>query len=482
MMIVLTAFLLTYFSNLADVAYLREEEKIEIKEIQDLIVDVTNLYNEIMREVNQAEITSTDTLKDVQYLKRLEQKLNSTRAGRNSGIILRIENEMYYLSDKMRDQGLIKSLPEFGADYGDIHRLDFSGESDFAIHAQRDFFFADGKRGTLFIGTDLKPILVKTDMFNIIFRRLGIGALLIIGFFIALSIYKEVQKSLTNLTMASERIKEGIYDHEILERPQNELGDVISVFEEMRIRLSESLEMQKKYEEDRKYMISSISHDLKTPIMSIKGYIQGIKDGVATSPEKHEKYMDIIYSQAENLETMINELFLYSKLDLQQEVFFFRDVDIVEYFRYCIEDLRFEIKKQEGEISLEATEKALIVRADLQKLKRVILNIFNNSLKYASNEKPKINIEIEQRDCEVLIKISDNGKGIPEESLPNIFNKFYRADKSRTPSVVGSGIGLAIVKQIILSHSGRIWAESKLGEGTTIYFTLPIKQGEGGIE
>jgi len=474
MMIVLTALLMTYFSNLADVTYLRDEDKIKITDMQELVLEGTNLYNRVMREFNNLEMQDVEIFRDPDTMTALNQIILKENIGKNSGVILRINEEIVYVSNVIDSQEMFRVLPDFGAKFSYLHKLDFNGESDYVINAQYDFYFNNGDKGTFFIATYIVPLIEKTDIFNIIFRRLGIAALIISGFFIALSIYKEVQKSLTELTHASELIKEGVYDNEIKHKPHNELGDLIEVFEQMRVKLSNSLIMQKKYEKDRKYMVSSMSHDLKTPIMSIKGYIQGLKDGVADTPEKNEKYMNIIYREAESLETMINELFLYSKLDLKQEVFFFKDMDIVNYFRFFIEDLEFELKKNNGKINLHTKEDKLIVSADIQKLNRVVMNIISNSVKYASKENPQVDVYLSKVAHYVQVEIHDNGMGIPKDQLPNIFSRFYRVDKSRNTAVKGSGIGLAIAKQIIESHKGEIWASSKNDDGTIIGFRLPV--------
>lgn len=471
---------MTYFSNLADVSYLREEDKIKITDIQDLVLEGTNLYNRVMREFNKMEIEGSESLRNPHAMRQLDTIIAKSNSGLNTGIVLRINDKITYVSENIDDQGFLSGLPGFGANFSKAHTLDFDGDYEYIINEQHDFYFEDGEKGTFFIGTYMTPMIIKTDIFNIVFRRIGMVALIIIGFFIALSIYKEVQKSLDELTEASEHIKDGIYDKSIVHRPKNELGDLIGVFEEMRVKLGKSLTMQKKYEDDRKYMLSSMSHDLKTPIMSIKGYIQGIQDGIATSPEKHDKYMNIIYKEAENLETMINELFLYSKLDLKQEVFFFKEIDIVSYFRFCIEDLELELKEHNGSIKLLTNEETIMVKADLQKLKRVIMNVFNNSLKYSAEKAPELEICISRDGDYVKIEMRDNGIGISKHALPNIFSKFYRVDKSRNTSVKGSGIGLAIAKQIIESHKGSIWASSVEGDGTLIGFKLPIMKADKG--
>ena len=247
----------------------------------------------------------------------------------------------------------------------------------------------------------------------------------------------------------------------------------------MRIQLKESHKIQKQYEDNRKELIAHISHDLKTPITSIKGYIEGIRDGVADTPEKRVRYIQTIYTKAVDMDHLIDELFLFSKLDLGKVPFEFERIDIKDYLTDYFEELSFDLRKQNVDLNFQFTPNGIYhVLADREKFKRVLANIINNSLKYMDKDKKELKITLHSTDENVEISISDNGPGIPDESIPFIFNQFYRAEQSRNKLTGGSGLGLSIAKMIIEEHNGEIKLESTLLVGTKITIYLPHHMSE----
>jgi histidine kinase len=279
-------------------------------------------------------------------------------------------------------------------------------------------------------------------------------------------------KPLKELEKAANEIKQGNLDYNIKINSKDEIAQLSKTFEEMRLRLKESLELQQQYEENRRELISNISHDLKTPITSIKGYVEGIKDGVADTPEKMDKYVTTIYTKAIYMDNLINDLFLFSKLDLNKENFKYQMVDMVSYIKDCVDEISFDLDTSEVELTSILPEKLIYAEIDVQQIKRTIMNIVGNSIKYKKDEKLKVDIILSESKDYITVEIKDNGKGIPEESLSYIFERFYRSDVSRGTTVGGTGLGLAIAKKIIEEHKGKIWAESELGEGTSIFFSL----------
>lgn len=241
----------------------------------------------------------------------------------------------------------------------------------------------------------------------------------------------------------------------------------------MRRKLKEAQATQRQYEKNRQELIAGISHDLKTPITTIKGYLRGIQDGLAKTPEKLDQYIHVIQKAVDNMESMINELFLYSKLDLKQIPFHFEKVDLYPFFVDVIEELTFQFEKENGTATLLANPaQSYVVEADREKLKRVVSNIIQNSLKYMDKKEKKIQVRLTSQPNAVIVEIRDNGRGIKQEDLPYIFDRFYRTDPSRNRATGGSGLGLSIAKKIIEAHQGTIWAESEWGKGTTLYFKL----------
>lgn len=303
------------------------------------------------------------------------------------------------------------------------------------------------------------------------FGALLLLAILLIGL-LSYFVSRSVIKPIFVLKDATERIKEGNLDFQISVTSHDEIGQLNQGFEEMRKKLKESIEVQTQYEENRKELISNISHDLKTPITSIIGYVEGIKDGVANTPEKMDKYLTTIHTKARHMDTLIDELFLFSKLDLNRVPFQFETVELNMFMQELIEEMQMDLSKEGIEIHLQLHASPQYVTADCEKINRVISNLIHNSVKYMDKEEKKITVTVSSDNNKVIVKVMDNGSGIESDTLPYIFERFYRAEQSRNSSTGGSGLGLAIAKQIVEEHGGEIWAESELGKGTSIFFSL----------
>lgn len=291
--------------------------------------------------------------------------------------------------------------------------------------------------------------------------------------------YKSIAKPIYELNNAMKRVAEGDLDFSIATEGRDELSQLCNTFDVMRMALKNSTEGKAKYDEDNKTLISNISHDLKTPITSIKGYVEGIMDGVADTPEKMDKYIKTIYNKANEMDRLINELTLYSKIDTNRIPYTFHRININDFFEDCVEEIGMDLESKNIELSFSNyVEKSTRIIADPEQLRRVINNIISNSVKYMDKPKGNIDICIVDNNDSIQVEIEDNGKGIAAKDLPNIFDRFYRTDASRNSAQGGSGIGLSIVKKIIEDHGGYIWATGKEGEGTTIHFVLRKYQEE----
>ena len=232
---------------------------------------------------------------------------------------------------------------------------------------------------------------------------------------------------------------------------------------------------EEKIENDRenKELISNISHDLKTPITAVKGYVEGIMDGVADTPEKMDRYIKTIYNKANEMDALINELTLYSRIDSNRIPYTFNKINVADFFEDCIEELSLDLESKNIDLEFKNNvDRDVLIIADSEQLSRVINNIVGNSVKYIDKPKGHIKIRIKDVGDFVQVEIEDNGKGIAQKDIPMIFDRFYRTDASRNSSLGGSGIGLSIVKKIVEDHGGKVWASSKESEGTTMYFVL----------
>ncbi|MFD0695575.1 sensor histidine kinase [Paenibacillus sp. GCM10027628] len=407
------------------------------------------------------------------FVKDLEERLHKI----NMGLIIRKDKEITYASPYLK-QGEAEDtskLPTFGTSSGHFQR----NQGSLWITRQQDFLFSDKSKGSVFIFLDGSSFQKYLHQFSnaVIFAFVTI--LVVTNGVLTYFVSKSIIRPLKALKRAAEEIKEGNLDFEVVPHSDDEIGELSIAFEEMRRKLKQSVEMQLQYEENRKELISNISHDLKTPVTAIKGYVEGIMDGVTNSPDKLDRYVRTIYNKAADMDRLIDELFLFSKLDLGKVPFQFENVDIGGYVQDCAQELQFDMEKKGVHFVLGTLPKVpLFVTADREKLKRVLLNVIENAMKYSDESDCTIRLDVKEIDGNAVIQIEDNGQGISEEALPHIFDRFYRADPSRNTSTGGSGLGLAIAKQIMEEHGGRIGATSTLGKGTTVYMVLPLNKQE----
>lgn len=294
---------------------------------------------------------------------------------------------------------------------------------------------------------------------------------------ISMRLSKKITEPLDLLNYGAEQIKNGNLDFEIHYDGKDEFGQAISNFDEMRMRLNQSIKSQLKYEEDRKEIVAGISHDLRTPLTAIKGYIKGLMDGVANTPEKQRQYHSVIFNKACEMDSLVDNLFLFSKLDTGHLPFYFDQVDCKEYMDQQVERLKKDFDMKGLRISYRnVCPSGILLKIDLDQMNRVFVNILDNSAKYKIEEVCNVDFEVSSYESEVVIEISDNGNGVPEEMIPKLFNSFYRGDSSRTNSKGSSGLGLSIADRIIKAHNGTISAQNK--KGFTIMIHLPIAKGE----
>lgn len=305
--------------------------------------------------------------------------------------------------------------------------------------------------------------MILTATIILVFTALSVG----------LWIYRSIAVPLVKLRKATQNIKEGNLDFVLEVEGKDEFSQLCQDFEEMCKRLKESTEEKILMDKENKELISNISHDLKTPITAVKGYVEGIMDGVADTPEKMNRYVRTIYNKTNEMDHLINELTFYSKIDTNRIPYTFSKLNVEDYFSDCAEELGLEMETRGIElVYANYVEKDVQVIADGEQIRRVIHNIVSNAIKYM--EKPKGIIQLRVKDVGdfIQVEIEDNGKGIAAKDLPYIFDRFYRTDVSRNSSKGGSGIGLSIVKKIMEDHGGKVWATSRLGIGTIMYFVL----------
>lgn len=408
---------------------------------------------------------------DMEYLDLVNKELQS----KYSYLIVRKDEKIIYVGNSKvnAEDELCGRLPQYGDIESDIEGgIYLDGDTQHLVK-QIDFLYPDDALGSVFIVSQVDDFVpeVKSMFSEILFT--GILILVLTGVVLTLWVYQSILKPLGKLQEATKKIRDGNLDFTLDVEDEDEIGLLCQDFEEMRIRLKESAEQKVQYDKENKELISNISHDLKTPITAIKGYVEGIMDGVASSPEKLDRYIRTIYNKANDMDRLIDELTFYSKIDTNKIPYTFTKINVASYFRDCVEEVGLDMDAHNIELGyFNYVDEDVIIIADAEQMKRVINNIISNSIKYLDKKRGIINIRIKDVGDFIQVEIEDNGKGIAAKDLPNIFDRFYRTDSSRNSSKGGSGIGLSIVRKIIEDHGGRIWATSKEGIGTEIHFVL----------
>lgn len=425
----------------------------------------TSIYNEFF-EVNENLTKYTpDVLLEEDFQEYISQRLTNL----NIEIIIKKNRETVFSTKHLGMIDLNKSL-QSGKNTILNNKVEIDGE--IYISKTIPVTFEDGDNGNV-----LMLALTRKDWLT--FEKFMIGTLIIfmVSFLITnliliFNLSNKFLNPLNKLKDAAVNITNGNLDFEIVEAGDEEIRQICSAFEHMRLKLKDSIASQSKYNESRKMLLTSISHDLRTPITSIKGYVEGIIDGVADSPDKVTKYLRTIYSKAELMDKMIDDISLYSKLDLKQLPFKLEKTDIESYFKDCVEDIKSELEQDNINIELRSQLKeSKIVLIDRDRVKRVVMNIIGNSRKYMDNKEGKIEILLRETNSSIISEIKDNGAGIDEQDIPFVFDKFYRADFARDMTK-GSGLGLAIARQIIEGIGGSIWLISKKNKGTSVFISL----------
>lgn len=421
--------------------------------------------------VQQLKITTnrdSDQMNNREYLDDINRELQAI----NSFLVVRKNEEIIYTGQDISAE-MVEMLSEFESQESESENGAYFGGDLQILLKQVDFVYPTGIGGSVFVVTDVSDAIPEVKNF---ITNMMIAIVLILALtagILIIWIYRGVAIPLGRMKIATQNIKDGNLDFELEVETEDEIGQLCRDFEEMRLRLREST--SEKVEDDKrsKELISNISHDLKTPITAIKGYVEGIMDGVADTPEKMERYIRTIYNKANDMDMLINELTLYSKIDANRIPYNFSTLLVNEYFDDCVADLKIDIESRGIAFDyLNYVESNVKIIADAEQLKRVINNIVSNSVKYMDKQNKKIHLRVKDVGDFVQIEIEDNGKGIGAKELPYIFERFYRTDASRNSATGGSGIGLSIVKRIIEEHGGNIWATSKEGTGTIMYFVI----------
>lgn len=434
-------------------------------------INVIRRFDALMSQLEQEmEKRPAESLLDPAVLAGMNESLLADKA-----YLLGYQEECYFNGADSGSNEDVLSYIRSQEGFEDRSKLYFAGLSNpYLIGCRR--FEAGSEEASLYLVLDVSGSLpsVTRIIFLITISVLALagGSIIMIGW-----MRLKFARPMKQLQTAARSIAEGNLDFELVPESDDEFGELMGTFEEMRQRLKMNAEERLRYEQDSKVLISNISHDLKTPITAIKGYVEGIRDGVASSPEKQRKYLTTIYNKADDMDRLVDQLAFYSLVDTNRVPYHFTKIPVRAYFDDCRDELAPELEAQEFDLIYENTvaEDVLMI-GDPEQLHRVVSNIVSNSVKYRSRtaERGRIRLSVRQEAGMILAEMEDNGIGIDPKDLAHIFDRFYRSDTSRSAATGGNGIGLSIVKKIVEDHSGRIWAESRPGEGTKLTVELRV--------
>lgn len=295
----------------------------------------------------------------------------------------------------------------------------------------------------------------------------------ITNYFLTKYLLKNIVEPLNILNNGVHQIQLGNLNYYIKYDNQDEFMSVCDDFNLMAQKLRESVEIQRRDELSRKELIAGISHDLKTPLTSIKAYVEGLIDGIANTPQIQKNYLVTIKTKAEDINKIVDKLFLFSKLDIGEFPFYLEKVDIGMELDSFTKSY-YEEYKNKGLINkLNNNVETVNVNIDPLQLRNVFINILENSVKYKNKSCGLMEVNCIEKNESICITLTDDGPGVPSDTLDKIFDIFYRNDQSRNSPSKGSGLGLAISAKIIERLGGHIWAENAKEGGLKIVITIP---------
>ena len=455
---------------------------IQMKELQEnygieatdytYLLNTVQLLNRYTEEDFEALLDLADTnpeqLEDVTYLKEVDAALTD----KNSYLIVRKDDEIYFLGGVKRHT-VPSYLPEYVGESSQQDMGVYVDNEDHALIKQVDFLFSDGAKGSAFIVSNVRKMIPEMKKMIIDMLVSVVLILIFTASMLAIWIYSGMINPVRKLQIATKNIMEDNLDFTIEAETNDEIGELCNNFEEMRKRLKDYSEERLNNEKQNRELISNISHDLKTPLTAIRGYVEGIMDGVADTPEKMDHYIKTIYNKTNEMTRLVNELTLYSQINTNRIPYNFNKINVADYFRDCVEDLSIELEsKNVLLLYMNYVADDVMIIADPEQLGRVIGNIISNTLKYLDKPQGLIHLRIKDVGDFIQVEIADNGGGIAAKDLPYIFDRFYRVDNTLSKETGGTGLGLAIVKHIVLSHGAGIQVKSKEGTGTQIIVTF----------
>lgn len=366
---------------------------------------------------------------------------------------------------------------DFDISEADKRALYISAEADGKVTLGRNEYRAEVKEspeGDILITLSPKISVYSTMRAVLTAAALTVAAAFLAAlFFVIKRAQRDVTEPLKNLSMSLKSVENGDYECLIKEEGVGEIAELTKAAERLRCRLKNEVLKSDKAEEDRSFLISSVSHDLRTPVAAVRGYLEGIRDSVADTPEKREKYLDKAIDRLDTVKNMIDDLLLYSRLDSGRADYEPVRTELFAYLSDFAEEESYGFLREGKTLRFKSELKKAVVILDPEKFARVLGNITQNAKRYIKEGTGWVEIILRRNLNAAIVEIKDNGEGMEKEELSKIFDRFYRVSKART-SDGSTGLGLAISKKIVEDMGGRIWAVSEKGKGTAFMISLKL--------
>ncbi|RSK28591.1 sensor histidine kinase [Bacillus sp. HMF5848] len=316
---------------------------------------------------------------------------------------------------------------------------------------------------------------VNGKLVSSVFVSVGAGLITFTTLIVLFIVYvsRHILTPIEQLNDATLLMSDGDFSYPLTYKSRTELGQLTIAFQQMRHRLADSIKERQKQEQSRRELIASISHDLRTPLASIQGYVEALQDGIAEDEATKQKYFATIQVKTKQVNRLIEDLFEFSKLELKQLQMNVQPMNS-SFLAEMFVQIEADILQKGARAAVDLNIPSAPIEIDPERILQVIQNLVNNALRYIDDECGVIQLRSYLKDKYFVIEVSDNGTGVAAENLPYIFDRFYRGEKSRSRSYGGAGLGLAISKTIVEAHEGHIDVASEIGKGTTFKINLPI--------
>lgn len=424
--------------------------------------------------------------------------IKGDKSREDKGNILRVEtslqrdkiNEMFkennfYMEDEFYNYAVINlkckvvfsSIKEFNI--GDRVNIEKSIGYDNAFSRSKELIryslplVSNGlQEGIIVIDLPEKVLYSETEVKRLIPLYVLLLCIGILVFRISIFVKRDVLNPINEIHKGTKAILKGSYGYKINYDYHGEVGGLCHDFEAMRDEIKVSKEREEELKRSEKELLASISHDLKTPLSSILGYVEGIRDGIVSDKKGIERYSNVILKKSREISKLIDDILEQSKADLNEMNINRKEIYSDEYLFEILEEVSLDVYSHNMNLVVKGEIPRALILIDELRITQVINNIVSNSIKY-SKSGDSIEFSIVEKIDRLIINIKDYGSGISIEDIPFVFNKFYRGEKHRNTNIIGSGLGLSISKYIIESHGGNIKCTSSQDGGTTISFTIP---------